>query len=41
LGIRSFDRRKGAFWVMFDDILAGIYSAIVLYLIILIGAWVG
>lgn len=41
LGIRSFDRRKGAFWVMFDDILAGIYSAIVLYLIILIDAWVG
>ena len=33
LGIRSLDRRKGAFWVMADDLLAGIYSAIVLLLI--------
>ena len=39
LGIRSLDRRKGAFWVMADDLLAGIYSAIVLYLIIYI--WEG
>jgi len=36
LGIRSLDRRKGAIWVMLDDVLAGIYSLIVLYLIILI-----
>ena len=40
LGIRSLDRRKGAFWVMADDLLAGIYSAIVLAVIIYIsGAW--
>ena len=36
LGIRSLDKRKGAFWVMADDLLAGIYSLIVLYLIILL-----
>ena len=30
LGIRSLDRRKGAFWVMGDDILGGIYALIVL-----------
>ena len=36
LGIRAIDRRKGAFWVMADDLLAGIYAAIVLYLIIII-----
>ena len=30
LGIRRLDERKGAFWVMGDDIVAGIYSAIVL-----------
>ena len=35
LGIRSLDQRKGAFWVMADDLLAGIYAAIVLHLIIL------
>ena len=33
LGIRQLDRRKGAFWVMADDLLAGVYSAIVLCLI--------
>lgn len=33
LGIRSLDRRKGAFWVMADDILAGIYSLIVILLL--------
>ena len=26
LGIRALDRRKGAFWVMADDILAGVYA---------------
>ena len=36
LGIRSLDRRKGAIWVMLDDVLAGIYSAIVLGIIIAI-----
>ena len=30
LGIRRLDERPGAFWVMGDDIAAGIYSAIVL-----------
>lgn len=28
LGIRSLDRRKGAFWVMADDIVAGLYAAL-------------
>jgi phosphatidylglycerophosphatase A len=36
LGIRALDHRCGAFWVMADDLLAGIYSALVLYLIIYI-----
>lgn len=36
LGIRQLDRRHGAFWVMADDLLAGIYSALVLYLITLL-----
>lgn len=36
LGIRALDHRRGAFWVMADDLLAGIYSALVLYLIIYI-----
>lgn len=30
LGIKSLDKKKGAFWVMADDILAGIYSLLVL-----------
>lgn len=34
LGIRALDRRRGAFWVMADDILAGIYSLLVLLLVI-------
>lgn len=33
LGIRSLDRRTGGFWVMADDILAGIYSLIFILLI--------
>lgn len=41
LGIRALDHRRGAFWVMADDLLAGFYSAIVLYLIIYISRWVG
>ena len=36
LGIRALDRRQGAFWVMADDLLAGVYSAIVLHLFILL-----
>lgn len=36
LGIRALDRRRGAFWVMADDLLAGIYAGIVLYLILII-----
>lgn len=33
LGIRSLDRRHGGFWVMADDILAGIYSLIVIIVV--------
>ena len=29
-GIRSLDRRRGAFWVMADDLLAGVYAAVCL-----------
>lgn len=36
LGIRGLDRRRGAFWVMADDILAGVYSLIV----ILLARWI-
>lgn len=31
LGIRAIDRIHGAFWVMADDIVAGIYSLLVLW----------
>lgn len=30
LGIRALDRRHGGFWVMADDLLAGIYSLIII-----------
>lgn len=30
LGIRNLDRRVGAFWVMADDLLAGIYSLLII-----------
>ena len=33
LGIRSLDRRHGGFWVMADDLLAGLYSLIFIALI--------
>lgn len=36
-GIRALDRRSGGFWVMADDILAGIYSLVV----ILVLKWLG
>lgn len=32
LGIRRIDRMKGAFYVMADDIVAGIYSLIIIVL---------
>ena len=35
LGIKSFDGKSGAFYVMTDDVIAGIYSACLLSLIIL------
>ncbi len=35
LGIRKLDERKGAFWVMADDLLAGVYAGVFLHLIIL------
>lgn len=34
LGIRALDNRKGAIWVMLDDIVAGLYAAIILAIII-------
>lgn len=30
LGIRALDRRRGAFWVMADDLLAGLYAAVII-----------
>ena len=36
LGIKSFDGKSGAFYVMIDDVIAGIYSACLISLIILI-----
>ena len=39
LGIRSLDRRRGAFWVMADDLLAGVYAAVCLIPIYLIYLW--
>jgi len=33
LGIRTLDRRRGAFWVMADDLLAGAYAAIIVVLL--------
>jgi phosphatidylglycerophosphatase A len=38
-GIRSLDRRRGAFWVMADDLLAGVYAAVCLIPIYLIYLW--
>ena len=35
LGIRSLDNKSGEFYVMIDDVIAGIYSACLLILIIL------
>ena len=35
LGIRSLDSKSGEFYVMIDDVIAGIYSACLLILIIL------
>ena len=33
LGIRAIDRRRGAFWVMADDLLAGAYAAVIVLVI--------
>lgn len=33
LGIKALDRRKGAFWVMADDLLGGVYAAAALVLV--------
>ena len=33
LGIRALDKQHGAFWVMADDILAGIYSLFIVLII--------
>lgn len=33
LGIKSLDRRVGAFWVIADDLLAGVYSFVILMLV--------
>lgn len=33
LGIRALDRRRGAFWVMADDLLAGLYAAMLVLLL--------
>lgn len=33
LGIRALDRRRGAIWVMIDDVAAGVYSLIVILLL--------
>ncbi len=35
LGIKSFDRKSGEFYVMTDDVIAGIYSSFLISLIIL------
>nr|WP_308570655.1 phosphatidylglycerophosphatase A [uncultured Prevotella sp.] len=40
LGIRILDRKVGAFWVMADDLLAGIYSMIILIIVGNIPGWV-
>lgn len=34
-GIRSLDRRRGAIWVMLDDMAAGLYAALVLAIILI------
>jgi phosphatidylglycerophosphatase A len=38
-GIKKLDQRKGAFWVMADDMVAGIYSLLILLLIGNIPGW--
>lgn len=40
LGIRHLDRQQGAFWVIADDLLAGIYSLALLLLIGNLPGWV-
>ena len=40
LGIRTLDRKRGAFWVMADDLLAGVYSLVILIIVGNIPGWV-
>ena len=40
LGIKRLDRMKGAFYVMADDLLGGVYAAITMLIIKIIVAWV-
>ena len=40
LGIKALDRKKGAFYVMADDLLGGVYAAIVLLVIKNVCLWV-
>lgn len=39
LGIRALDRRHGAFWVMADDLLAGVYAAVALVIFTQLRGW--
>lgn len=41
LGIKALDRKKGAFYVMADDLLGGVYAAIVLLVAKNVYLWVG
>lgn len=40
LGIKRLDRKTGAFWVIADDLLGGLYALIVLSIIGNIPGWV-
>ncbi len=40
LGIKRLDRKQGALWVMADDIVAGIYSLVVLLAVGLCPGWI-
>ena len=40
LGIKRLDRMRGAFYVMADDILGGVYAAITMVIIKIAWAWV-
>lgn len=40
-GIKALDRKKGAFWVMADDIVAGVYALVALVLLRMACALIG